>query len=322
MNSQETFTAEEVAKLLKITKNTVYEIVKRGELPSYKVGKKLRIDKVDVDEYINNQKVRPKGNIQYNIIQGELYSPQNEVKIQSETNVQNDIIIAGQDSILDSLVDKINERVTDTRVLRSNLGSYTSLVNLYMDKISVCSVHLWDGDTDEYNIAYVRKLLPGIPCIVINLAYRMMGFYVAKGNPHNIKTWNDLTKPNISIVNREKGSGTRILLDEKLRLLNIQGQSINGYNEERNTHLSVASSIARGEGDVGLGSEKIALQVAGIDFVPIQEEQYDIVIKNTSLNNPIYKLIVDVIKSDEFKKELQGIGGYNLKNIGKILAKT
>lgn len=316
MDSQETLTALEVAELLKITKNTVYEIVKRGELPSYKVGKKLRIDRADVDEYINNQKVRPKGIKQYNVIQGELYSSQNEIK--SKT----DIVIAGQDSILDSLVDKINERVTDTRVLRSNLGSYTSLYNLYMDKISVCSTHLWDGDTDEYNIAYVRKLLPGIPCIVINLAYRMMGFYVAKGNPHNIQTWRDLTKPNLSIINREKGSGTRILLDEKLRILNIKGDKINGYYEERNTHLSVASSIARGEGDVGLGSEKIALQVGGIDFVPIQEEQYDIVIKTEALNNPVYKLIIDVIKSEEFKQELEGIGGYNLKDIGKILAKT
>jgi putative molybdopterin biosynthesis protein len=316
MDSKEALTAPEVAELLNITKNTVYEIVKRGEIPAYKIGKKLRIDRQDVDDYINNQNGGTKGTKQYNIIQGELASP---TAILSNNK---DIIISGQDYIMDILADKISESVKEIRVLRSNIGSYTSLFQLYNNEISMCSVHLWDGDTNEYNTAFVRKLLPGISCIIINLAYRMQGFYVAKGNPHNIKTWSDLTKPEISMINREKGSGTRVLLDEKLRLHNIDVESIKGYNEEKNTHISVASSIARGEGDVGLGTEKVAGQVQGIDFVPIQEERYDLVIKSSYLKEPVYKLIVEIIQSQDFKNIIEGIGGYNLKEIGKILAKT
>nr|WP_243431740.1 MULTISPECIES: helix-turn-helix transcriptional regulator [Clostridium] len=310
-------TALEVSELLKINKNTVYELVKRGELPGYKIGKKLRIDEKDVFEYINDQKSssRNSKNITNNYLN-------NNVNINSEFKVENDIIISGQDIILDVLARHIEEKTDNIRVLRSNVGSYTSLCDLYNDKISISSSHLWDGDTNEYNTAYVRRLIPGIPCIIINLAYRRQGFYVAKGNPHNITTWNDLIKNDISIVNREKGSGTRVLLDEKLRLYNVEGESIKGYNFEQSSHLAVASSIAVGDGDLGIGIEKVAHQVSEIDFVPIQEERYDLIIKKSSLKYPLYKLIIEIIQSKKFKKEIKGLGEYDLRDIGKILAET
>jgi len=223
---------------------------------------------------------------------------------------------------LDILAENIREKVNDIRVLRSNVGSYASLYDLYNDKISISSVHLWDGDTNEYNTAFVRKMLPGISCLLINLAYRNVGFYVAKGNPYKIKTWSDLVSPSISMINREKGSGIRILLDEKLRLNNIDREQINGYNLEKQSHSAVARSIARGDGDVGIGNEKTAYQVQEIDFIPIQEERYDLVIRESDLKYPIYKLIVNTIQSEEFKKEIASMGGYDLKDIGKILAKT
>nr|WP_286673792.1 MULTISPECIES: helix-turn-helix transcriptional regulator [unclassified Clostridium] len=310
-------TALEVSELLKINKNTVYELVKRGELPGYKIGKKLRIDEKDVFEYINNQKSSSKNS--KNITKSYL---KNDVNINSEFKIENDIIISGQDIILDVLARHIEEKTDNIRVLRSNVGSYTSLYDLYNDKISISSSHLWDGDTNEYNTAYVRRLIPGIPCILINLAYRRQGFYVAKGNPHNITTWDDLIKSDISIVNREKGSGTRVLLDEKLRLYNVEGESIKGYNFEQSSHLAVASSIAVGDGDLGIGIEKVAHQVSEIDFVPIQEERYDLIIKKSFLKYPLYKLIIEIIQSKEFKKEIKGLGEYDLRDTGKILAET
>lgn len=321
MNSEESLTAIEVAELLKITKNTVYELVKRGELPGYKVGKKLRIDKADVENYINSQKVSKNNS---NLIKSFKEEPLKEENLNNTKKIDNpnDIIISGQDIILDILAEKIREKSNETRVLRFNVGSYASLYDLYNDRISICSAHLWDGDTNEYNTAFVRKMLPGISCLLINLAYRNVGFYVAKGNPHKINTWRDLTKQNISIINREKGSGIRILLDEKLRLNSIKREQINGYNVERQSHSAVARSIARGEGDVGIGNEKAASQVDGIDFVPLQEERYDLVIKESDLKYPIYKLIISTIQSEEFKKEIESLGGYDLKDIGKILAKT
>ncbi|WP_315079456.1 helix-turn-helix transcriptional regulator [uncultured Clostridium sp.] len=317
MDSERSLTALEVSELLKINKNTVYELVKRGELPGYKIGKKLRIDEKDVFEYINNQKSssRNSKNITKNYLN-------NNVNINSEFKVENDIIISGQDIILDVLARHIEEKTDNIRVLRSNVGSYTSLCDLYNDKISISSSHLWDGDTNEYNTAYVRRLIPGIPCIIINLAYRRQGFYVAKGNPYKITTWNDLIKNDISIVNREKGSGTRVLLDEKLRLYNVEGESIKGYNFEQSSHLAVASSIAVGDGDLGIGIEKVAHQVSEIDFIPIQEERYDLIIKKSSLKYPIYKLIIEIIQSEKFKKEIKGLGEYDLRDMGKILAET
>ncbi|MGN2347240.1 substrate-binding domain-containing protein [Clostridium cagae] len=317
MDSERSLTALEVSELLKINKNTVYELVKRGELPGYKIGKKLRIDEKDVFEYINNQKssLRNSKNITKSYLK-------NDVNINSEFKIENDIIISGQDIILDVLARHIEEKTDNIRVLRSNVGSYTSLCDLYNDKISISSSHLWDGDTNEYNTAYVRRLIPGIPCIIINLAYRRQGFYVAKGNPHNITTWDDLIKSDISIVNREKGSGTRVLLDEKLRLYNVEGESIKGYNFEQSSHLAVASSIAVGDGDLGIGIEKVAHQVSEIDFVPIQEERYDLIIKKSFLKYPLYKLIIEIIQSKEFKKEIKGLGEYDLRDTGKILAET
>ncbi len=317
MDSEISLTALEVSELLKINKNTVYELVKRGELPGYKIGKKLRIDEKDVFAYINNQKSSSTNS--KNITKSYL---KNNVNINSELKVENDIIISGQDIILDVLARHIEEKTDNIRALRSNVGSYTSLCDLYNNKISISSSHLWDGDTNEYNTAYVRRLIPGIPCILINLAYRRQGFYVAKGNPHKITTWDDLIKSDISIVNREKGSGTRVLLDEKLRLYNIEGESIKGYNFEQSSHLAVASSIAVGDGDLGIGIEKVAHQVSEIDFVPIQEERYDLIIKKSSLKYPIYNLIIKIIQSKEFKKEIKGLGEYDLRDIGKILAET
>ncbi|OPJ58028.1 substrate-binding domain-containing protein [Clostridium chromiireducens] len=321
MDNEKSLTAVEVAELLKITKNTVYELVKRGELPGYKVGKKLRIDKEDVENYINNQKITINSVNKTSITKNE--SMQNEqLNEMKKLESPNDIIISGQDIILDVLAENIREKVSDIRVLRSNIGSYASLYDLYYDKISISSAHLWDGDTNEYNTAYVRKLLPGIPCLIINLAYRNVGFYVAKGNPHKINTWRDLTSQNISMVNREKGSGIRILLDEKLRLNNIDREKIKGYSIEKQSHSAVARSIARGEGDVAIGNEKVARQVDGIDFVQLQEERYDLVIRQSDLKYPIYKLIIETIQSEGFKKEIESLGGYDLKDIGKILAKT
>ena len=196
------------------------------------------------------------------------------------------------------------------------------MYDLYNNKVSIASCHLWDGDNDNYNVDYVKRLVPGTSCVLINLAYRLQGFYVAKGNPLNIKSFEDLINNKIKFVNREKGSGVRVLLDEKLRLLNIDPNCINGYYNEETSHLAVASTVGRGDANVGIGNKKASMQVETIDFIPIQTERYDLIIKKSDLNNPIYQNIISILSSDKFKNELQGIGGYDLKDLGKIIATT
>ena len=246
MDLKSSLTPLEVSELLKITKNTVYELIKRGELPSYKIGKKIRIDMHDVEEYIRNQKIGSK-QLKYTESQNNTFESKANIPKQKTHNSitlsnqsTNEIIISGQDILLDILARYIEELYPDFTVLRSYKGSYNGLYDLYNNKVSIASCHLWDGDNDNYNVDYVKRLVPGTSCVLINLAYRLQGFYVAKGNPLNIKSFEDLINNKIKFVNREKGSGVRVLLDEKLRLLNIDPNCINGYyNEETSLRSSI-----------------------------------------------------------------------------------
>jgi putative molybdopterin biosynthesis protein len=121
-------------------------------------------------------------------------------------------------------------------------------------------------------------------------------------------------------VNREKGSGTRILLDENLRKLGILGRQIKGYERECNSHLAAASTVARGGADLGIGNEMASLAVKGVDFIPIQKERYELVMKKEDMLKGPFQAILEILKSDDFKSEIKGIGGYDIEETGKIVA--
>jgi putative molybdopterin biosynthesis protein len=186
----------------------------------------------------------------------------------------------------------------------------------------MATAHLWDGDSGQYNVPFVRRMLPGIPAVIIHLACRLQGFYVPKNNPKGIKGWEDLGRKDITIINREKGSGTRILLDEHLRRLGIPSKNIKGYNRESTSHLAIASTVARGGADIGIGNEKSGLQVQGIDFIPLQTERYEMVIKKEDIDKAPFQTVLEILRSQEFKMELEGIGGYDLIELGQIVAET
>ncbi len=226
-------------------------------------------------------------------------------------------MICGQDIILDVLSNYVAQ--TGIESLRAYIGSYDALADLYKDRVQVASSHLWDGETGEYNVPYVRKLLPGVAVVVVNLTYRMQGFYVAKGNPKNLRTWEDLLRPGVRLVNREKGAGSRVLLDEHVRLLGAEPSSIEGYGTETQSHIAVASSVARGRGDVAVGSEKIARQVEGIDFVPLQKERYDLVVKRENFDSRPVQAMMGVLESGLLREEFAGLGGYDTSDMGRIV---
>ena len=315
MENTTALTAQDVADILKIAKNTVYELIKRGELNSYKVGRKVRFTLSDVEEYINRSKAIQKP------LSGEVVQPSPAPQLIPNTMLSgNDFIICGQDLMLDVLSSHIEKQAPGTRTLRSYIGSYNSLVALYQGHVQVATAHLWDSDSGNYNIPFVRRLLPGIPTVIIHLTCRVQGFYVAKGNPKNIHTWTDLTQPGLTIINREKGAGSRILLDEHLRLLGINGPSINGYLRESQSHFAVASTVGRGGADVAVGQEKVASQVKGVDFIPLQKERYELVVKKEAFNSAPVQTILKILRSEEFRLEFEGIEGYDITEMGNLIA--
>lgn len=312
---QKALTPQEVADMLQISKNTVYELIKRGELNGYRVGNKVRVDMEDIEAYKSGTK-----SVSY---EQDLETPKKNPLLNEYAPIENGFVICGQDIMLDNLSLRLEQMMLPTqRVLRSYISSYNGIFALYNDEVQVAAAHLWDGNTGEYNINYIRSMLPGTPAVIINLAYRMQGFYVPLGNPKGIHTWEDLRRPDISISNREKGSGTRVLLDEHLRLLGIDGSNIQGYQRECPTHLACAGVVARGGADVALGSEKTAMQVSNLEFVPLQKERYDIVFKKKNMEKPLYRAIVHLLQSPEFVAEMAAIGGYDTAQTGKIMAET
>lgn len=317
-------TPQEVADILKISKSTVYELIKRKDINSYRVGKKVRVDLKDVEAYKNKTR-KIKENISndtastINESNPILYNTESQRK---ESLKKYSLVVCGQDVVLDILCRYLACHEDGIRALRSYESSYNGIYELYRGKIEVATAHMWDGKTGQYNVSYVEKMLPGTSAVVIRLVGRMQGFYVAKGNPKKIKNWDDFKRPDITIINRERGSGTRILLDEHLRQMNIVGNEIKGYSRESISHLAVASVVARGGADLGIGNEKSCSQVENIDFIPIQQEKYDMIIKKQDMNKPEIKAIMKIVQSQEFKLEILGIGGYDVSEMGKIIAET
>lgn len=311
MEEKKALSTQEVADMLQVSKSMIYDLIKKGEISSYKVGRKVRFTENDVQAYIARSK---KG-------QAVLHSPANNLSdfnLRGFEQRQEGFIICGQDLILDILSNYM--RLHGVPALRAYIGSYDSLVSLYKDKVNVASTHLWDSDSNQYNLPYVKRLLPGISTVIIHLTCRMQGLYVARDNPKGITAWRDFGRDDITMINRERGAGSRVLLDENLKLLGIYGSSIKGYKKESQSHLAVASAVSSGEADVAVGSEKIARQVDNIDFVPLKKERYDLVIKKEDLQTFEIQTMLNIIRSSAFQNEFANIGGYDTGDMGKIVA--
>lgn len=308
MTQSKLLTVQEVADILKIRKNTVYELIKRGDLPSKKVGKQIRISDADIEIYLKAPQAAGSQNQQL----------PGAITIESPGRNSEKIILCGQDISLDIIANFISAQPGLPSLLRSHAGSYNSLYSLYQGKSQIATAHLWDEKTGVYNYPYISKLVPGIPLTVIRLFGRLQGYYVLKGNPKNLSSWEDLRRDDLTVVNREKGSGTRVLLDEKLKSMSIDRNQLAGYNREFTSHLSVAGAVARGAGDFGLGSEHGGQQVSGIDFVPLHSEWYDMVFLSEMAEQRPYAAIIDFVTSDQFAQELQSIGGYDMSQTGRV----
>jgi molybdate-binding protein/DNA-binding transcriptional regulator YhcF (GntR family) len=225
------------------------------------------------------------------------------------------VIVASHDLALNMLVSRLRQKNPEIKIDVTYAGSLGGLIALQEGRADLAGIHLLDAETGEYNYPYVKHLLPGREMAIVHLAYRIQGLMFAAGNPKQIKSIEDLRRPDITLINRQTGSGTRILLDQELRKLGIAPSDLRGYEREVDTHLAVAKSIAQGEADVGLGIEAAA-RACHIDFLPLHRERYDLVMAIENHRNKKLAPLLGVIASKDFRKAVTEAGGYDTSQSG------
>ena len=306
MSQEHSYTIEEVAQLLKVSKLTIYDLVKKGELPVFRVGRQMRVDRTDLQLYIQKGK--------------NVAASTSSTVTTTHTTKHKKIIICGQDLVLD-LLGKYIEKKQSNKVLRSHEGSFNGVMALYNGECDIASLHLYDGDSGDYNTPYLKKIFVSHSYILINLISRRAGFYVQKGNPLLIQSFEDFKTKSLKLINREKGSGARTLLDEQLRIHHISPSSIEGYNEEEMSHIDVASAVAKGNADIGIGIEKIA-KLIEVDFIPLIRERYDIVLLKTPENQQLIESVKEILNLADFQSEVATLGDYDVTQMGQIIYET
>jgi molybdate-binding protein/DNA-binding transcriptional regulator YhcF (GntR family) len=227
-------------------------------------------------------------------------------------------IVGSHDLALNILLDLLRQRVEGLKTEVIHAGSLGGLIALQEERADLAGTHLLDEETGEYNYPYIKRILPGREIAVVNLSFRIQGLMFPKGNPKGIKGLDDLRRKGVVFVNRQKGSGTRVLLDLQLKRQGILPSDINGYDMEFNSHVDVASHIVHGNADVGLGIEAAALS-CGLAFMPMFRERYDLVIPVANYRSPRLAPMLEIIASAEFKKIVDSVGGYDTSQTGTTI---
>ncbi|OEF96979.1 molybdopterin biosynthesis protein [Desulfuribacillus alkaliarsenatis] len=225
--------------------------------------------------------------------------------------------IGSHDLSIDILVDEAKQRYPKTRVSSAHVGSMAGLMAIERGECHFAGVHLLDAETGEYNRSYVDKFVKTTPVKLVHFVYRQQGFIVAKGNPKGIEKIEDLIRDDIVYVNRQKGAGTRMLLDYMLRKHRISASQIAGYTREMFTHSSVAASVAYGAADCAMGIRSAA-EAMDCDFIPLYEEQYDFVMTESFLDSEQGQMFMELIKDPTVQKRIESLGGYSCRDTGKL----
>lgn len=318
MNNLSPLTVEEAAKLLKVSKYTLYELIKRGEIPVQRIGRQIRIDP----------------EILYRSLQGELSPDQTSQlhnpadSLVSDQMIPTEILnpshvhfVGSHDPVVELLADFLKHSSIPMNFHLSFKGSMDGLLALFRRQADISGIHLWDEKTGEYNLPFVHYVLPGESVTLINLVQRVQGLIVQPGNPLKLQSLEDLQNDNVRFINRQKASGTRLRLDAALRAAKISPAAILGYENEEQTHFGVASCVANGQADVGIGVQSAAHRM-GLDFIPLFNERYDLVTLHEVTQSEVWKMILHILNSSAFQIAIQRQVGYDTSFTGKVIFET
>jgi putative molybdopterin biosynthesis protein len=225
------------------------------------------------------------------------------------------VAIGSHDLALDLLSNALARRIPGASLASANVGSLGGLLALSRGEAHLAGSHLLDEQTGQYNVSYIQRHLAGRGVVLVHLAGRVQGLIVPRGNPRGVASLRDLASPGLQFVNRQRGSGTRVLLDYELRQLGISPSSIAGYEREQYTHLAVAADVAGGAADVGLGI-LAAARALELDFVPLFNEEYQLVIPREHYDSPVLAPVLEIIRDERFHTEVSALGGYDVSNMG------
>jgi putative molybdopterin biosynthesis protein len=238
--------------------------------------------------------------------------------LRDPAEVANTIVVTGShDLALDLLASHLRRFAPEMRLTSANVGSLGGLLTLKRRDAHMAGSHLLDEETGEYNWPFVERLLPGEDILLVNLAYRDQGMIVLPGNPQELRSLDDLTRPGVRFVNRQKGSGTRVLLDYHLKQQGIQPERIVGYEREEYTHMAVAADVLSGTATVGLGI-LAAARALELDFIPLFKERYDLAVPRRHWESPRFEPLRQTLASPAYREAVVDLGGYDVTDMGSL----
>ncbi len=226
--------------------------------------------------------------------------------------------LGSHDLTLDLLADQLRRQRPDRSLSSGNVGSLSGLLALRRGEAHLAGSHLLDEETGEYNLGYIRRYLADVPVVVLGFVGRTQGLIVRRGNPKRLHDLADLARPDVAFINRQRGAGTRVLLDYKLAQAGIDPAAIQGYERVEFTHLAVAAAVQSGAADCGLGI-LAAARALGLDFIPLFEEQYQLIIPRRHYESELLAPLLDIIRSPDFCSAVAALGGYDVSAMGEVI---
>jgi putative molybdopterin biosynthesis protein len=300
--SEEIMSTREVARYLGIHEKQVYALIKGKRIPSTRVTGKWVFPRKLIDDWIESN----------------ARSGMAEARRKSRS-IEGALLAAGSnDPILDILKAYIRKAYPEFYIFSANTGSTDGLKALNQGYTDLAWSHLFDPKSGQYNIPFLSTHLPNLKAVVINLFRRDLGFLVAPGNPLKISGFKDLTRPQVRFINRQKGSGTRVLLDYHLKDKKVLPPSVQGYEKEVYTHFEVGLSILAKEADVGLATGSVS-KLLGLSFIPLTQESFDMLLDQSTFFERGIQAFIEILNSKEFRGRVENLGSYDFRNSGKIL---